>query len=166
MRIRSFVPSDADSIVSWISGEREFRAWCADRYDHFPITGDDIVAQYSEAIKGGRFFPLTAEDENGAVIGHFILRYPSDDSRVLRLGFVILDKSRRGRGLGCEMIGLAKKYASEVLQAEKMTLGVFENNAAAYKCYAASGFAPVGDSGTLPFFGENWKCIEMEAQLG
>lgn len=163
MRIRSFAPSDAEKIIGWISSEREFRLWCADRYDHFPIMADDIIKQYSEACKSGRFFPFTAEDENGSLIGHFILRYPGNDRSVLRLGFVILDKSRRGMGLGCEMIGLAQKYASEVLHAEKLTLGVFENNTAAYKCYISAGFVQAGDSGSLVFFGENWKCIEMES---
>ena len=162
MKIRDFINSDAEHIISWFSDEMEFRLWCADRYDHFPIIADDIIERYSEDSKGGRFFPFTAEDENGSVIGHFILRYPSYDKSVLRLGFVILDKSARGKGFGCEMVGLAKKYASEVLNARKLTLGVFENNTAAYKCYLSAGFIPSGDYDMFTVFGENWKSIEME----
>ena len=165
MKIREFLPSDAERIISWIDNEREFRTWSADRYDRYPAVAEDIIRQYSGCLEGGRFFPLTAIDENGETMGHFILRYPNADNSVMRLGFVILDKSKRGKGIGCEMIGLAKKYASEVLHAQKLTLGVFENNVAAVNCYAAAGFTPVGDSGTLEFFGEKWKCIEMEADL-
>ena len=94
--------SDAEYIIGWLSDEREFRLWCADRYDHFPIIADDIIERYLEDSKGGRFLPFTAEDENGSIIGHFILRYPSDDKAVLRLGFVILDKSARGKGLAAK----------------------------------------------------------------
>ena len=165
MKIRDFINSDAEYIIGWISDEWEFRCWCADRYESYPLVADDIVEKYSESVKGGRFFPFTAIDENSSPIGHFILRYPGEDKSILRLGFVILDKSERGRGLGCEMIGLAKKYAAEVFNARKLTLGVFENNAAALKCYTASGFTQIEKTGTIAFFGENWKCIEMEANI-
>ena len=165
MKIRDFFSSDAEHIISWISDEREFRLWCADRYERFPAAASDIIGQYSESLKGGRFFPFTAVDEGGSPIGHFILRYSTDDNSVLRLGFVILSKSERGHGSGHEMIELAKKYASEVLNARKLTLGVFENNTAALKCYLSAGFVPSGESGIVTFFGENWKCTEMEISL-
>lgn len=165
MKIREFIPADAERIVSWISNEREFRLWCADRYEHFPISADDIIEQYAESRKSGRFFPYTAEDEKGFPIGHFILRYPDDDMSVLRLGFVIIDNSKRGKGIGCELVKLAKNYASEVLHAHKLTLGVFENNIAARKCYVSSGFVPIGCSGKLTFFNEKWDCIELELVL-
>ncbi|WP_028516975.1 GNAT family N-acetyltransferase [Ruminococcus flavefaciens] len=165
MKIRDFVSSDAEHIISWISDEREFRLWCADRYERYPVAASDIIEQYSESLKGGRFFPFTAVDDNGAPIGHFILRYPTDDNSVLRLGFVILSNSARGHGFGREMIELAKEYASKVLNARKLTLGVFENNTSALKCYLSAGFVPVVESGSVAFFDENWKCIEMEISL-
>ncbi|SHM40556.1 GNAT family N-acetyltransferase [Ruminococcus flavefaciens] len=165
MRLREFIPADAEHIVSWISDEREFRCWCADRYESFPISANDIVEQYAEGVKGGSFFPFTATDENDSPVGHFILRYPDEDKSIMRLGFVILRKSVRGKGMGCELVSLAKKYASEVFKAQKLTLGVFENNTAALNCYSSAGFTQMGSSGQLPFLGEIWTCIEMETQL-
>ena len=41
------------------------------------------------------------------------------------------------------MLQLGLKYANEIYGAKKVTLGVFENNTAAYHCYKAVGFKDV-----------------------
>ena len=33
MILREFADSDAEKIVRWTGSEREFRLWCADRYE-------------------------------------------------------------------------------------------------------------------------------------
>lgn len=38
------------------------------------------------------------------------------------------------------MLKAALRYAFDILKAEKVTLGVFENNEPAYYCYKAAGF--------------------------
>ena len=58
----------------------------------------------------------------------------------MRFGFVIVDSSKRGKGYGKGMLELAIRYAFDILKAERITLGVFENNAPAYRCYKAVGF--------------------------
>ena len=86
---------------------------------------------------------------------------------VLRFGFVIVDVNRRGEGYGREMLSLALQYAALILKAEKVTLGVFENNPAAYHCYRAAGFqdVPTEQAEYYHVLGENWKCLEMERTL-
>ena len=50
------------------------------------------------------------------------------------------------------------------MKAEKLTLGVFDNNPSAYYCYKAAGFKETEEEGfSIEMFGEIWKCIEMEA---
>ena len=68
------------------------------------------------------------------------MRFTDKEKAVLRLGFVIVDDSKRGKGYGKEMIRLALKYAFEIMKVEKVTIGVFENNASAYHCYQSVGF--------------------------
>lgn len=62
------------------------------------------------------------------------------------------------------MIQLALKYASENLHAKKVSLGVFENNLGALKCYKSCGFKEVTES-AYSCLGERWKSIEMEICL-
>ena len=106
---------------------------------------------------------LTAFDENG-IWGHLTMRYPKDTYGEIRLGFVIVDDSKRRKGLGKEMLSLAIKYAFEILMADKISLGVFENNVPAIKCYNSCGFREV-ETETAEHYkcmGETWNCIEME----
>lgn len=62
------------------------------------------------------------------------------------------------------MIQLALKYASENLHAKKVSLGVFEKNPGALKCYNSCGFNELSQS-SCTCLGERWKSIEMEISL-
>ena len=55
------------------------------------------------------------------------------------------------------------QYAFDMLGAEQLTLGVFENNPSAYYCYKAAGFKEIEMEQDFVFeiLGEKWKCIEM-----
>ena len=92
------------------------------------------------------------------------VNFTDKEKSVLRLGFVIVDDSKRGKGYGKGMILLALKYAFEILGVQKVTIGVFENNPSAYKCYKAVGFkeAIVEEDVIEEVKGEKWKIIELE----
>lgn len=163
MKLRAFCSSDAVKILEWISSECEFRMWSADRFGDYPISPDDMAAYYDEHCKSGSFFPMTAVDENNNVLGHLILRYTNEEKNEVRVGFVIVDSSARNRGVGRSMLELAKTYAVDVLRAETISLGVFENNLPARKCYAAAGFCESEDSDEVyNVLGEKWRCVEMK----
>ena len=165
LRLRPYKPCDAKTIVSWIGDEVSFRKWCADRFDHYPITADDLNRHYDAFADSDSFYQMTAFDETG-VVGHMIMRFIDKEKRVLRFGFVIVDDKKRGMGYGKRMLELAVKYAFEILKVDKITLGVFENNEAAHMCYKAVGFqeTPTGEARFCRFFGEDWKCIELEME--
>ena len=161
MILREFKDDDAEKIVKWIGSERDFRLWSADRYDNYPIKPDDMTAMYDKCGKNGTFFPMTAVEEY--VIGHLILRYTDEECETVRFGFIIVDNASRGRGAGRKMLELAKEYAVNTLNAKKLTLGVFDVNIAALRCYRAAGFNEVvQDEEIYEILGEKWKCIEME----
>lgn len=162
MYLRPFEDRDAEVIASWIKNEKAFRQWSADRYERYPIAPQDIAAQYAGHEASDTLFPVTAEDESG-VVGHMILRYPDETRKTIRFGFVIVDDTRRGQGLGKLMLRLAIRYAFDAFHAEKITLGVFENNPAARYCYEAVGFreVPMVEEEYYCVMGQRWKCLEM-----
>ena len=162
LRLRPYKSCDAETIVSWIKDEYAFRQWCADRYDHYPITASDINDQYNSHSEDDWFYPMTAFDESG-VVGHMIMRFTDDAKSVLRFGFIIVDVAKRNHGYGKEMLHLALRFAFGILKARMITLGVFENNPAAYHCYRSAGFREAQmEPGYYHVMGEAWKCIEME----
>ena len=166
MILRRFEAADGAAILSWIKNEREFRLWSADRFGDYPITPEELADHYGRCAETGAFFPFTAVDGNGDAVGHLILRYTDDHKKEVRFGFVIVDSCRRGQGLGREMLGLAKKYAAAELHAQRISLGVFENNASALNCYKAVGFAEKKRQDEYySVLGERWKCLEMELPI-
>ncbi len=167
LSIRPYKPQDAETIVSWIKDERALRKWSSDRYGAYPITAEDINYKYlkcnGDCEEPDNFYPMTAVDANGPV-GHLILRYTNKEKTIIRLGFIIVDDSKRGIGYGKRMIQMTMQYAFDMLKAEKITLGVFDNNPSAYYCYKAAGFKEIPMKKDIVFeiLGEKWKCIELE----
>ena len=162
MEFRNYQENDAIEILKWIKTEKDFRLWSADRYEKYPALSEDINHNYAESQKNGLFCPMTLV-ENNKVIGHLILRKSKKGENAIRLGFIIVDDSLRGKGYGKQMINEAIQYAKENLHAEEINLGVFANNESAIRCYQSVGFEKVGiEKAVYQFQGENWDCIEMK----
>lgn len=163
LTLRPYLPSDAATITSWLKSEYLMRQWCADRYERYPVTPEDMNAYHAMYIDGQRSRALTLTDGDD-IVGYITLRIPADDSTEQRLGFVIVDDSKRGRGLGKALVSMAVKYVYETLGATKVSLGVFENNPSAIHCYESAGFRRVSlpETESYECLGETWNCIEME----
>ena len=159
MQLRAFNPDDAETILSWCKDKHAFRLWSADRYEGFPAQPEEMMRQY----KGDNMYPLTAI-VGEEIAGHILLRHPSEDKTVIRFGFVIVDDSKRGKGYGKQMLRLAIDYAKRELGAQKITLGVFDNNPSAIHCYESVGFVVTGTD-TYVIDGEEWSGKEMELVL-
>ena len=163
LTLRTYQLSDATVIASWLKSEYLMRQWCADRYERYPVTPEDMNAYHERYIDGQRSRALTMTDGDD-IVGYITLRILADDSTEQRLGFVIVDDSKRGCGLGKALVSMAVKYAFETLGATKVSLGVFENNPSAIHCYESAGFRRVSlpETESYECLGETWNCIEMK----
>ena len=167
LRLRPYKPCDAETILRWIKDEEAFRKWSTDRYPHYLITADDMNYKYidcnGDCAETDNFYPMTAFDDSG-IVGHLIMRFTDAEKSTLRFGFVIVDDSKRGMGYGKQMLGLAFRFAFDILKVQKVTLGVLENNPSAYHCYKAAGFRDVTKDQPeyYQLMGENMKCLELE----
>ena len=155
MTLRPFSINDAETILSWCKDKHAFRLWSADRYKDFPAKPEEMKKQY----EGENMYPLTAV-VGEAIVGHILLRFPSEDKCVIRFGFVIVDDSKRGLGYGKQLLRLAIDYAQQELGAQKITLGVFCDNLSAVECYKSVGFYITGED-AYSIDGEDWKGFEM-----
>lgn len=158
LRVRPYEDMDASTILFWCEDERAFYKWSAGMLGTYPATREDFGFVKS-------LIPLTAVDDNG-IIGFFTLRKPDASPDELRMGFVILDPEKRGKGYGKEMLRLGLSYAFEICGAKRVSLGVFENNAPAYHCYKAAGFQDVIREKTEIYriMNEDWKCLELRVE--
>lgn len=160
LKLRPYKSCDAQAIAKWVQNKDVFTVWGGERFGDYPITAEIIDKKYREdngdCAEQDNFYPWTAFDENG-VVGHFIMRYINGDKNVIRFGWVVVDSTVRGKGYGTQMLRLGIKYAFEILGAEKVTIGVFENNTPAHTCYKKVGFADVD-----VVKDGRWNIIEME----
>ena len=163
LRLRPYEKYDAKYIADWFENEHIFHQWCANEYNNYPLTSDDINAYYERHEAENNNFKFTAFNETG-IVGHIAMRFTDFEKTELRFGFIAIDKKHRGKGLGKEMVLLALDYAFRILKAKIVNLGVFENNESAYRCYKSAGFK---DAALLVpeqyiIFGDIWKCRELE----
>ncbi len=159
LRLRPYKEADAEKILSWCKTEEDFYKWTAGVLGAYPISKEQFQ-------KVNSLMAFTAIDVND-VIGFFTMRKPGESLDELRFGFVIVDSEKRGKGYGKAMLRLGLKYAREIYGAKKVSLGVFENNEAAYHCYKAVGFQDVilDEAETYHVLGEDWNCLELEIRI-
>lgn len=156
MELRPFAASDAGTVLSWCGSETAFYKWTAGVLGSYPLS----VEEFGRMAERTAFTAVDGDQ----IVGFFTMRQPGDDPGELRFGFVTVDNRKRGMGCGKAMLQLGLEYAREVCGAKKVTLGVFDNNPAAYHCYKAVGFrdVPVTEPETYSVLGEMWKCLELE----
>ena len=75
-------------------------------------------------------------------VGHIELN--EIDEHSARLCRVMIDRRRRGQGLGRAMVRRALQVGFDDLHLHRIDLGVFDFNTAAIRCYEAEGFAREG----------------------
>lgn len=164
--LRPYKYGDAEKIVTWCNQEDIYFKWSGGRFGTWPITAQNIDSKYREqngdCKEADNFYPMCAVDGE-ELVGQLIMRYTEGNHKHIRFGWVILDPEKRGCGYGKKMLQLALKYAFEILGAEQVTIGVYENNLPAQYCYAAAGFRKneqvAGGSDTVK--GEEWKLLEL-----
>ncbi len=159
LKIKPFSPEDGIKIASWITDESSFYLWSAGRMGSYPPSGDTICRVYSKLSETDGLSAFSAYDED-ALVGSFTVRNGKTPYEK-RLGFIILDPARRGCTYGQQMLSLA----SEMLfsgETPLLTLGVFEQNISAQRCYAKVGFKHTGETVKYDICGERWLCLEYE----
>ncbi|MBQ7795727.1 MAG: GNAT family N-acetyltransferase [Lachnospiraceae bacterium] len=142
IRLRPYKPSDAWKVLEWWDGadEETFVKWSCGKFE-YPLTIEQLDGYFSQwCLKEKSGWLMTALDESGSPVGHFIMRLADFKAGSIRMGFIVVDPAARGKGYGKKMIAKALTYAFDVLGMRIVTLGVFENNPQAKACYEAVGF--------------------------
>lgn len=155
LQVKPYKESDAKEILSWCQNEIEFYKWTAGVMGNYPITEKEF-----DFVK--TLMPFTVFDDS-RIVGFFTLRKTNNSPDELRFGFVIVNPEFRNRGYGKEMLKQGLDYVFRTYGAKKASLGVFENNPAAYHCYKAVGFrdAIISKEVEYQILCEKWKCKEM-----
>ncbi len=166
LRIRPYKPADASCLLRWLTDERTVAFWKADRFQ-WPLTMEQLKTYGREFAADPAAAAFTALDGDGSPVGHFSLRNIDWKENRAHMGFIVVDPLSRGKGYGRQMVRQALVYARRILGLNFVTLGGFDCNEPARRCYEAEGFKRASRLGETKvcFQGETWKYYYMEADL-
>ena len=134
--LRSPVPSDYESIASWIPDAAACARWAGLRVP-FPFVATELATLL--AVTGGESCCLAEDD--GLLVGfgqHWVVR-----DGVVHLGRIIVSPAQRGRGKGRELCERLVARAVQATGAGAVTLRVYRDNETALGLYLRLGFRPV-----------------------
>jgi len=159
--IKPYHNNYADIILKWTNDIESFYRWSAGVLGTYPI--DDI--KFNERIKELKstklFYPYVVKLDN-EIIGFFTLRYRVENVNDLTIGFVILDPTYRGKGLGKKLLESAINLAFNKFKSDSVNLRVFKDNIEAYNCYKSCGLKENGIYDTYDILNSKWDVVELE----
>lgn len=136
---------DLNKIVKWNEGKSSdyLLQWAGPIFT-YPLTIDQMNTYYLNEVKKDNpniFVYKILGDSTGEVIGTIELRIKDKENKIGKIcRFLIGDESTRGRGIGTQILREAIRIGFDEHHFEKITLGVFDFNHGAIKCYENVGF--------------------------
>ncbi len=161
MRIRPYIPcKDYEYVSKWIDDERTHAFWCANRLP-YPIAQQSFHDFLEKNATDWTDSAYVATGNNGQAVGFFCYSVNTEDN-IGFLKFVIIDKTKRGKGYGKEMLNLALQYAFQITGAMAVQLNVFKEDTLAKQCYEKVGFIErTIDKDVFSYKNELWSRYNM-----
>lgn len=164
IKLQYFDKNDFEQLIGWIQSTEFALQWGGPTFT-YPLT----VAQLEEYTKGAnkenafRYIYKVVDTELGKVVGHISLGNVDRVNHSARVGKVLVGAPEaRGKGIGLEMMKAVLKIAFEELKLHKVSLGVFDFNQSAIRCYEKAGFIREGLLRDAQKNGEEyWNLIDM-----
>lgn len=131
---RGIAREDAGLIVSWRSDPENL----ANFFDTRPPTLESHLAWFEEYLKNPSRLDLMILDGEGRRIGTVTLSAIGEVS--CEVGYLVGDRSARGKGYATEAVRAACRYAFDVLGVERVDARIRPDNAASERVAAGGGF--------------------------
>lgn len=138
LRLTAFEARYARRVLSWVCGPRE-AYWLAPR-TRPPLTVDKVL---SWSVRGRNPLMLIAPGETEP-LAYGEINVLNEKRREYWLGHLIVDPRRRGCGLGRQLTRELLRRAFHRHAAQRVSLVVFADNAAAIGCYRTVGMLEDG----------------------
>ena len=165
IRLEYFTPDDFRQLINWLDNEELLVNWAGSLFS-FPLTWQSMdwyISSTNDLASSDAFVYKVVEVESGDVIGHISLGGISRKNRAGRISRVLIGNGKhKGKGYCKAMIKAILKIGFEDLNLHRISLGVYDFNTAAIKCYKSSGFSVDGVSrDVLLHQHEWWSLVEM-----
>jgi len=133
VELRPLLPDDHQAVCDLILDEEEL--FLVYPKGEFPLTVDQFEAMLARRVEP------TVLLTDGQVVG-FAAFYQLRKSRSVYIGNVVVDRSRRGSGLGRNLVSYMSEMAFVKYQLPEVRISVYNRNTRALILYASMGFQP------------------------
>ena len=163
--LENFESSDFAQLIEWIKDEELLMNWCGSLFS-FPLT-EKSLEWYIEDINNINsslcFIYKAVDTDTRETVGHISLGGISKKNSSGRISRVLIGNTNsRGKGCCQEMIKAVIKIGFEDLKLHRISLGVYDFNTSAIRCYQKAGFTIEGTTrDVLNYKGSWWSLIEM-----
>jgi RimJ/RimL family protein N-acetyltransferase len=147
IRLDFFDRSDFKQLIEWSGDEAFLLQWAGPQFT-YPLSEDQLenyLDGANDMSNSDKLIYKSIDVLTGTVVGHISLGGIDRENRSGRIGKVLVGSpSGRGKGIGQEMIKAILKIGFEELKLHRISLGVFDFNEAAIRCYEKTGFSREG----------------------
>lgn len=165
IRLEYFEQKDFDQLINWINTEELLINWAGSLFS-FPLTTNSMewyLGDTNSLEKSDALIYRVVEVETGETVGHISLGGISRKNRSARISRVLIgDSKNKGKGYCKQMIKAVLKIGFEEMNLHRISLGVYDYNSSALKCYQSAGFKIEGTMRDVLLHKEKWwSLIEM-----
>lgn len=165
IRLEYFTKDDFQQLIDWVDNEHLLTNWAGSLFS-FPLTPDSLdwyLEDTNDLAKAGAFVYKAVDDQNGKVVGHISLGGISRKNRSARISRVLVgDPEYAGKGVCSAMVKEVIAIGFGELALHRISLGVYDFNTAAIRCYERCGFVREGVQRDVLKYGDAfWSLLEM-----
>jgi RimJ/RimL family protein N-acetyltransferase len=165
IKLEYFTKNDFQSLIDWIQDEELLLNWAGTQF-RFPLNAEKLewyIQDANDLNKSDKLIYKGVDTESGETVGHISLSVINRRNRSARITRVLVGQStERGKGIGEQMMKALMKIGFEDLNLHRMSLGVYDYNEPAIKCYKKCGFNTDGVLRDIQRHGdEYWSLMEM-----
>lgn len=159
-----FEPEDFDQLIEWSEDEAFLLQWAGPQF-HYPLSREqlsDYLHGANDKNTSNKFIYKVMDESTQEIVGHIALGGIDRYNRSGRIGKVLLGKPYQGKGYGKQMIDEALRIGFEEEKLHRISLGVFDFNVSAIRCYEKAGFVQEGLIRDARRYEDTfWNLIEM-----
>lgn len=165
IRLEYFDSGDFKQLIEWIDNEALLINWAGSLFS-FPLTQKSMewyLKDSNDYATSDSLIYKVVDVTTNEVVGHISLGGISRKNRSARISRVLIgSSSHKGKGYCKDMMKAIVKIGFEDLNLHRISLGVYDINQAALKCYMAAGFTIEGTSRDVRKYNDEWwSLVEM-----
>ncbi len=165
IKLEYFGKEDFKQLIEWVNSEHLLTNWAGSLF-RFPLNEDSLewyIQDTNDLETSDALIYKAVEIETNKTVGHISLGGISRKNKAARISRVLISDEARGKGYCDKMTNAILQIGFEDIELHRISLGVYDFNRAAIRCYEKCGFVKEGLMRDVLLYEDNtyWSLLEM-----